>query len=88
MPNWASMVGRTSTLAPMSQRTSVPLGVGNTVTMPGRSTSGSRFKRNSAWLSIAPEFPADTTALASPLCTRSKATRIDDCRFWRNTLPG
>ncbi len=82
------MDGFTSTFAPMSQSTSVPVGVGNTVTMPGRSTPGERPSTNSAWPSMAPELPAETTALACPAATRSKATRMDESRFLRNACAG
>src|SRR6185436_19946535 len=74
--NCASTVGFGSTLAPMSSSAHSPALVAKVVTMAGRSTPGSRPSTNRPHAIIAPEFPADTTASASPALTMSKQRRI------------
>ena len=62
----------------MSSSAHSPARVGNVVTMAGRSTPGKRPSTKSPHAIIAPEFPADTTACASPRLHRSKHTRIEE----------
>ena len=72
----------------MSSSAHSPARVGKVVTMAGRSTPGSRPSTNSPHAIMAPEFPADTTASASPAFTRSKHIRIEDFFFCLTAIEG
>ncbi len=67
--------GRASAFAPASMRTLRPRFVGMTIAIPGRWTPGRRRMWRSDAASIAPVFPAETTASASPSATARTAGR-------------
>ena len=74
--NWSRCSGRASAFAPASIRTDGPrlLGIGTPIA--GRITPGIRRSSISPAASIAPVFPAETTASADPSATaRTAATR-------------
>ena len=77
-----------STFAPMSSNAHSPDWVGRLVTMAGRSTPGKRPSTNKPQAIIAPEFPAEMAASASPAFTRSKHMRIEDFFFCFTAIDG
>ena len=72
----------------MSSSAHSPARVGKVVTIAGRSTPGSRPSTSVPQAIMAPEFPAETTASASPALTRSKQTRIEDFFFCFTAMDG
>ncbi len=77
-PNWTSISGLGSAVAPASMSTVRPGRVGSTTASPGRSTPGSDRSRSRAVATMPPVDPADTTAAASPRRTSWHATATLD----------
>ena len=77
-----------STTAPMSSMIGSPLSAGSVVMIAGRSTPSGRPRTRIAPAITAPEFPADTIALARPAFTSSKQTRIELSFLRRIAWPG
>ncbi len=76
--NWSRCSGRASAFAPESISTDGLNRAGTTTAIAGRNTPGMRRMFSSPAASIAPVFPADTTASASPSPTaRHAATRLE-----------
>ena len=75
------MLGPASAFAPASMRTLRPRFVGMTIAIPGRCTPGRRRMCSSDAASIAPVFPAETTASASPSATARTARTSDESGF-------
>ena len=71
--NWSMCSGRASAFAPASISTVGPFFDGITTAIAGRATVGSRRSSRKQAASIAPVFPADTTASASPSPTARQA---------------
>ena len=86
--NWTRCSGRASAFAPASMRTLRPRFVGITIAIPGRCTPGSRRMCRSDAASIAPVFPAETTASASPSATARTARTSDESGFERTGVDG
>ena len=72
--NWSRCSGRASAFAPESSSTDGPFLAGITTAIAGRATPGSRRSSRKLAASIAPVFPAETTASASPSPTARQAT--------------
>ena len=81
--NWTRCSGLASAFAPASMSTLRPRFVGITIAIPGRCTPGSRRMCRSDAASIAPVFPAETTASASPFATARTARTSDESGFER-----
>src|SRR5215203_6574851 len=64
--------------APRSSTTQVPVIVGQSAAIAGRSIPGSILRLNLAIAISAPVLPADTATSASPFLTASMASHIDD----------
>ncbi len=69
--NWSRCSARASALAPQSSSTEGPSRAGIGTAIAGRITPGSRLISSSPAASMAPVFPAETTASASPLPDRA-----------------
>src|SRR3954451_5884930 len=72
--NWTRCSGRASAFAPASIRTDGPRNAGRTTAIAGRARPGRRRISSSPAASIAPVFPAETTASARPSATARQAT--------------
>src|SRR3972149_861836 len=88
MANWIRWRGLQSTLAPTSSRMAWPASVGRAAAMAGGSTPARGPRTTSVMAMTAPVFPALTTASASPLRTRSTATRMEESFFFRRAVEG
>ena len=86
--NWRRWSGLASAFAPASIRTVGPRFPGITIAMPGRSTPGSLRTWRSEAASIAPVFPAEITASASPSTTALTARTRDEPGFARTASAG
>ena len=86
--NWSRCSARASAFAPESSRTEGPSRAGITTAIAGRSTSGRRRMWKSPAASVAPVFPAETTASASPAPTARHARTSELCGFARTASTG
>src|SRR5438552_2234630 len=81
--NWRSCAGVALVLAPRSSMWVCPCAAGIAEMIAARSTPGRVPSTKCAIAVSAPVLPALTHAQAVPACTRSTATRIEDCFLWR-----
>src|SRR5881398_1265395 len=81
--NWRSCSGVALVLAPRSSMWVCPCAAGIAEMIAARSTPGRVPSTKCAIAVSAPVLPALTHAQAVPACTRSTATRIEDCFLWR-----
>ncbi len=86
--NWSRFSTLQSTLAPLSSMTALPLVVGTTAPIAGRSIPSILPSVRVATAIAAPVLPALTNAWASPLLTRSAATATDESGFRRIAFAG
>ena len=91
--NWSRCSGRASAFAPESSSTEGPFWAGITTAIAGRATPGRRRSSRKQAASIAPVFPAETTASASPSPDRAaggdeRAVRLGLDRLGRLLVHG
>ena len=89
MPYWYRSSALAFMLAPTSMITIGPWCDGKIAAIPGRRTPGRNILAlNRAEATIAPVFPAETTALTSPAAIRPQHCEIELSRFFRRASTG
>ena len=86
--NWSRCSARASALAPQSSSTEGPSRAGIGTAIAGRITPGSRLISSSPAASMAPVFPAETTASALPSPTARQAATSELSGFARTASAG